>query len=41
MTALYELAAEYRADAEKLADMDLDEQTLADTLEGLGGELEV
>ena len=33
MTALYELAAEYRADAEKLADMDLDEQTLADTLE--------
>lgn len=41
MTALYELAAEYRADAEKLADMDLDEQTLADTLEGLSGELEV
>ena len=41
MSALYELAAEYRADAEKLADMDLDEQTLADTLEGLGGELEV
>ena len=41
MTALYELAAEYRADAEKLADIDLDEQTLADTLEGLSGELEV
>jgi len=41
MTALYELAAEYRADCEKLADMDLDEQTLADTLEGLSGELEV
>jgi len=41
MTALYELAAEYRADAEKLADMDLDEQTLADTLDGLSGELEV
>lgn len=41
MSALYELAAEYRADAEKLADMDLDEQTLADTLEGLSGELEV
>lgn len=41
MTALYEIAATYRADAEKLADMDLDEQTLADTLEGLGGELEV
>ena len=41
MTALYELAAEYRTDCEKLADMDLDEQTLADTLEGLSGELEV
>jgi len=41
MTALYEIAATYRADAEKLADMELDEQTLADTLEGLGGELEV
>jgi hypothetical protein len=41
MTALYELAQEYRADAEKLADMELDEQTLADTLEGLSGELEV
>ena len=41
MSALYELAAEYRADCEKLADMDLDEQTLADTLEGLSGELEV
>ena len=41
MTALYELAAEYRADCEKLADMDMDEQTLADTLEGLSGELEV
>ena len=41
MSALYELAAEYRTDCEKLADMDLDEQTLADTLEGLSGELEV
>lgn len=41
MSALYELAAQYRADAEKLADLDLDEQTLADTLEGMGGELEV
>lgn len=41
MTALYELAHQYRADLEKLADLDLDEQTLADTLEGLGGELEV
>jgi len=41
MTALYELAQEYRAAAEKLADLDLDEQTLADTLEGMSGDLEV
>lgn len=41
MTALYELAHDFRSAAEKLADMDLDEQTLADTLEGLSGELEV
>lgn len=41
MTALYELAALYRVDAEKLADLDLDEQTLADTLEGMAGDLEV
>lgn len=39
--ALYELAAEYRADLEKLADLDLDEQTLADTLESMGGELQL
>jgi hypothetical protein len=38
--ALYELAAEYRADLEKLADLELDEQTLADTLESMGGELQ-
>lgn len=41
MTALYELAAAFRADAEKLADLDLDPQTLADTIEGMSGELEV
>lgn len=41
MTALYVIANEYRAAAEKLADMDLDPQTIADTLEGLSGELEV
>lgn len=40
MTALYALSAEYRAAAEKLADMEIDEQTLADTLESLSGELE-
>jgi ethanolamine utilization cobalamin adenosyltransferase len=38
---LYEIAAEYRADLEKLAEMDLDEQAFADTLESLGGELQV
>ena len=41
MTALYVLAQDYRAAAEKLADLDLDEQTIADTLEGLSGDLEV
>lgn len=41
MTALYLLADEYRAAALKLADLDLDPQTAADTLEGLSGELEV
>lgn len=40
MTALYVLAHEYREAAERLADLDLDEQTIADTLESLGGELE-
>jgi hypothetical protein len=40
MTALYEIAHQYRADADKLADMDLDEQTLADTLDSLSGDLE-
>ncbi len=34
MTALYLLAQEHRALADKLADMELDPQTLADTLEG-------
>lgn len=41
MTALYDIAAEYRDAAHKLADLDLDAQTVADTLEGLAGELEV
>lgn len=38
---LYNLAAEYREACERLCDLDLDEQTLRDTLEGMGGELEV
>jgi len=38
--ALHVLAAEYRSAAEKLADLDLDMQTISDTLEGLSGDLE-
>ncbi len=41
MTALYLIAADYRQAAAQLAELDIDEQTLADTLEGLSGELEV
>ncbi len=40
-TSLFVLVDEYRALAEKLADMDLDAQTVADTLEGASGALEV
>lgn len=38
---LYALADEYRADLAKLADLDLDDETIADTLESMGGELQV
>lgn len=38
---LYHLADEFLVASQKLADLDLDEQTVADTLEGLQGELEV
>lgn len=41
MTALYVLAEEFRTAADKLADLDLDDQTIADTLEGMSGELEL
>jgi len=41
MTTLYLLAHEYRAAADQLADLELDDQTIADTLEGMAGELEV
>lgn len=41
MTALFVIAQEYRALGDQLADLDLDEQTVADTLEGAAGELEV
>jgi Siphovirus Gp157 len=40
MTALYLVAAQYREAAAKLADLDLDSVTLADTLESLSGDLE-
>lgn len=40
MTALFELAAEYRALADKLSESDLDETTIADTLDGASGDLE-
>lgn len=39
MTQLFLVAAEYREMAEKLADLDLDEQTIADALEGESGAL--
>lgn len=39
MTALYEIANEYRAISDRLHDLDLDEETIADTLESLSGEL--
>lgn len=38
--ALYEISAQYLADLNKLNELDLDEQTFLDTLEGLSGELE-
>ena len=34
MTALFQLAAEHRALSDKLHDLDLDDQTILDTLEG-------
>lgn len=40
MTALFVLAAEYRATAERLSELDLDDQTILDTLEGMSGDLE-
>lgn len=39
--ALYTLADDYLQAVERLSDLDLDEQTIADTLEGLAGALEV
>ena len=39
MSALYELAAAHRQLADRLSDLDLDDQTIADTLEGEAGDL--
>lgn len=41
MTSLYELSNEYKSAQVKLLESDFDEQTIADTLEGLSGDLEV
>lgn len=37
---LYQIADQYIADAERLKELDLDEQTMLDTLEGMAGDLE-
>ena len=37
---LYEAVAQYRADLEALADLDLDPQTYADTLDAISGDIE-
>ena len=41
MTQLYVIADEYIAAAQRMEDLELDQQTIADTLEGLSGALEV
>jgi hypothetical protein len=40
LPALYELAVAHRADIEALSDLDIDEQTFIDTMEGMSGDLE-
>ncbi len=39
--SLYEIAATYRADAARLADLDLPAEVVTDTLDAMSGELEV
>jgi Siphovirus Gp157 len=41
MTSLYLLTQEFKAAESKLYDLDLDEQTIIDTLDAMSGELEV
>lgn len=38
---LFEIATQYREDVSKLGDLDLPDEVIADTLEGMGGELTV
>lgn len=40
MNSLYDLAGEYRAISDKLHDLDLPEEVIADTLEGLAGDIQ-
>lgn len=40
LPSLYVISAEYQAAVSQLSELDLDEQTLADTLESLSGDLE-
>lgn len=40
MTALFELASQYRALSDKLRDLDLPEEVISDTLEAEGGDLQ-
>ena len=41
LPALYEIAETYRHALENLGDLDLDDQTIKDTLEGLQGDLQI
>lgn len=41
LPSLYQLSQEYRAEADKLADLDLPPEVIEDTLESLSGDLEV
>lgn len=41
LPSLYVLAEDYNAAASQLADLELDEQTIADTLESMAGDVEV
>jgi len=41
MASLYEITTAFSTDAAKLSELDLDEQTLADTLDGLQGDLQL